>query len=96
MTSSLRLANGDPLPNFLSYNNITNVINGFASSHHINTWVISYVATDEQGYQSEINFKLIINGKQNEFEKFHIIDAVLHSIKNYILLISSNILNKLF
>ena len=63
MTSNLRLANGDPLPDFLSYNNVSNVLTGFAEQHNVNTWVLSYVAIDEQGYQGEITFKLIINGK---------------------------------
>ena len=60
MTASVTLSNGDPLPSFMIFNAVTNMLSGFADLIHINTWTLSYVATDAQGISGETMFKLNI------------------------------------
>lgn len=60
MTASVTLSNGDPLPSFMIFNAVTNMLSGFADLIHINTWTLAYVATDAQGITGETLFKLNI------------------------------------
>lgn len=63
MTPMLMQANGNALPSFLSYNQITNVLSGTPLVMHVGEWPISYIAVDNDGQNASITFKIIVKRK---------------------------------
>ena len=60
MTASVLQYNGDPLPSFLTYNSSNNTMYGTPTNNDVNDWLISYVATNDNGNFSNITFTLSV------------------------------------
>jgi len=63
MTASVRQGNGDPLPSFLSYNNITNILSGVPDLINVGEWPTNYVAVDDHDLEGVISFKIVVKHK---------------------------------
>ena len=60
MTASITQYNGDPLPSFLSYNQINNDMYGTPDFVHVGDWILTYVATDDHNLTNGITFTLTV------------------------------------
>ena len=63
LTAKLTQGNGDPLPSFLSYNALTNVLSGTPLDVNIGEWPITYSAIDDEGNIAGITFKITVKRK---------------------------------
>ena len=63
LTAKLTQGNGDPLPSFLSYNALTNVLSGTPFDVNIGEWPITYSAIDDEGNIAGITFKITVKRK---------------------------------
>jgi hypothetical protein len=61
MTSTVKQANGNPLPTFLTYDVASNTMFGTPDPFDAGTWPLVYVATDDHSNTGEIPFKVIVN-----------------------------------
>lgn len=63
MIPTIRQANGDPIPSFLTFNTINNSMYGIPLDIHVGTWNLEYVATDDYNQEGVIPFKIIVKRK---------------------------------
>ena len=63
MTSRLILFDDSPLPQFLSYNSITNTLSGTPSILDVGDYLINFIAIDNIGQTSSTSFKVSVKRK---------------------------------
>jgi len=66
MTYEIILANGDPLPDFITYNTIYQDMTIMPESQHVGEWLVGYFAIDDYGNRVQINF--IVNVERKSVE----------------------------